>query len=59
MLISLDGRRVHYDLVGPAAGPVVCLLHALSADGGVWVESAAVSGFDWIACEWQCRRQWQ
>ena len=38
MLISLDGRRVHYDLVGPAAGPVVCLLHALSADGGVWVE---------------------
>jgi 3-oxoadipate enol-lactonase len=38
MLITIDGRRVAFDLVGPQDAPVVCLAHCLSADGGVWAE---------------------
>jgi 3-oxoadipate enol-lactonase len=38
MLLSLGDRHIHYDLLGPANGPVICLAHALSADGGVWAE---------------------
>jgi 3-oxoadipate enol-lactonase len=38
MLITLASRRIHYDLVGPEAGPVVCMAHSLSADSGVWSE---------------------
>lgn len=38
MLLSLEGRHIHYDLLGPEDGPVLCLAHALSADTGIWVE---------------------
>ena len=38
MLINLDGRRLYYDLTGPADGPVVCITHSLASDGGMWAE---------------------
>lgn len=38
MLLSLNGRRVYFDLVGPQAAPVVCFTHSLSSDGGMWAE---------------------
>ena len=38
MLITAGERRIHYDLAGPAAGPVVCMAHSLSSDSGVWSE---------------------
>src|SRR5438045_9772428 len=38
MLLSLDGRRVYFDLAGPQNAPVVCFTHSLNADGGMWVE---------------------
>lgn len=38
MLLTIDGRRVHYDLVGPDSAPVVCLAHTLSSDMGIWSE---------------------
>jgi 3-oxoadipate enol-lactonase len=38
MLLSVADRHIHYDLLGPAEAPVVCLAHALSADSGLWAE---------------------
>src|SRR2546422_1883513 len=38
MLLPLAGRRLYYDLVGPENGPVVCITHSLSSDGGSWAE---------------------
>src|SRR5437868_12043393 len=38
MLLSLNGRRVYFDLAGPANAPVVCFTHSLNSDGGMWVE---------------------
>lgn len=38
MLLSVSGRRLRYDLLGPAGAPVVCLCHSLSSDSGVWSE---------------------
>ena len=38
MLLSLSERRLYYDLVGPEDGPVVCITHSLSSDGGSWAE---------------------
>ena len=38
MLLSLDGRRVYFDLAGPQNAPMVCFTHSLNADGGMWVE---------------------
>ncbi|MGH7156490.1 MAG: alpha/beta fold hydrolase [Acetobacteraceae bacterium] len=38
MLLSLNGRRIHYDLAGPDDGPTVCFTHSLAADGGMWAE---------------------
>jgi 3-oxoadipate enol-lactonase len=38
MLMNLRGGRIHYDLVGPATGPVVCFAHSLACDGGMWAE---------------------
>ena len=38
MLIKAGNRRIHYDLVGPETGPVVCFTHSLSSDGGMWAE---------------------
>jgi 3-oxoadipate enol-lactonase len=38
MLITIGGRRVCYDLIGPDGAPVVLLAHCLSADAGVWSE---------------------
>ena len=38
MLISLQARRIYYDLTGPETGPVVCITHSLASDGGMWAE---------------------
>ena len=38
MLINLAGRKIYYDLTGPEAGPVVCFMHSLASDGGMWAE---------------------
>ncbi len=38
MKLPLDNRFIAYDLLGPEAGPVVCLTHSLAADGGMWAE---------------------
>jgi 3-oxoadipate enol-lactonase len=38
MLLPLAGRRLHYDIVGPEHGPVVCITHSLASDGGSWAE---------------------
>jgi len=38
MLLSLDARRVYFDLAGPQEAPTVCFTHSLNADGGMWVE---------------------
>ena len=38
MLLSLDNRRVHFDLAGPQNAPTVCFTHSLNSDGGMWVE---------------------
>jgi len=38
MLLPLSGRSIAYDLVGPEAGPVVCITHSLASDGGSWAE---------------------
>jgi len=42
MLIRDGNRRIHYDLAGPDDAPVVCLLHSLSQDMGVWSEQLPV-----------------
>lgn len=36
MLIKVSNAVLHYDLLGAEFGEVVCFLHALSADTGVW-----------------------
>jgi 3-oxoadipate enol-lactonase len=36
MLLHIDGRRVHYDLLGEPSGPVIYFAHALAADSGMW-----------------------
>ena len=38
MLIDTQGSRFQYDLVGPETEPVVCCVHALGADHGLWAE---------------------
>lgn len=38
MLMSVNGRRIAYDLLGAADCPVVCFTHSLAADGGMWAE---------------------
>lgn len=38
MLLSLNNRRIAYDLLGEPGAPVVCLTHSLAADGGMWAE---------------------
>lgn len=47
MLLTLSGRRITYDLVGPEHGEVVCLAHCLSADSGVWVEQLPALARGW------------
>src|SRR2546425_10439860 len=38
MLLSLDGRRIAYDLTGPEDAPTICITHSLASDGGSWSE---------------------
>jgi 3-oxoadipate enol-lactonase len=38
MLLSLTGRRLYFDLVGPEDAPVVCITHSLTSDSGMWAE---------------------
>jgi 3-oxoadipate enol-lactonase len=38
MLLSTNGRKIYFDIVGPQGAPVVFFAHALAADGGMWSE---------------------
>ena len=38
MLLSLNGRRVYFDLAGPQNAPTVCFTHSLNSDSGMWAE---------------------
>ena len=38
MLLPVQGRNIHYDLVGPDSAPTVCITHSLASDGGSWAE---------------------
>jgi 3-oxoadipate enol-lactonase len=38
MLLSTNGRRIYFDLVGRQDAPVVYLAHPLAADSGMWSE---------------------
>jgi len=38
MLLSLNDRRIYFDLAGPQNAPTVCFTHSLNSDGGMWVE---------------------
>lgn len=38
MLLTLPGRTICYDLLGPDAGEVVAFTHSLAADMGLWAE---------------------
>ncbi len=38
MLLTLDGRRIYFDLVGPEEAPVVLFSHSLASDSGMWAE---------------------
>jgi 3-oxoadipate enol-lactonase len=42
MLLSLGGRRLYYDLAGPASAPTVCFTHSLASDSGMWAEQLPV-----------------
>lgn len=38
MLLTHQGVRLHADLLGERDRPVLCLVHALAADSGLWAE---------------------
>ena len=38
MLFRRHQGWLHYDLIGSAASPVVCMTHSLTSDGGMWAE---------------------
>ncbi len=38
MLLTLNGRTIAYDLIGPETAPVVCMTHSLASDSGMWAE---------------------
>ena len=42
MLAIIGDRRTHYDLTGPTGGDVVCLVHGLLMDAGVWADQVGV-----------------
>jgi 3-oxoadipate enol-lactonase len=41
MLLASANHRIHYDIIGPMPGEVVCFAHALLADSGMWAEQTA------------------
>jgi 3-oxoadipate enol-lactonase len=38
MLLTLDRRRLYFDLIGRDEAPVVCLTHSLASDSGMWAD---------------------
>ena len=38
MLYWTNGRKVYFDIVGPAQAPVVYFAHSLAADSGMWAD---------------------
>jgi len=38
MLLPFKGRKIHYDIAGPANGPTLCITHSLASDSGMWGE---------------------
>jgi 3-oxoadipate enol-lactonase len=38
MLQIHNGRKIHFDLLGMEDAPVVCLVHSLATDSGMWAE---------------------
>jgi 3-oxoadipate enol-lactonase len=41
MLFRRHQGWLHYDLIGPATAPVVCMTHSLTSDSGMWAEQVA------------------
>ena len=41
MLVTIANRRIAYDIAGADGAPVVCLLHTLSSDMGIWADQVA------------------
>ena len=52
MLIPLNNRRIHCDLLGSENAPVVCMAHCLSSDSTVWAEQVPPL----LAAGWQVLR---
>jgi len=52
MLMTLDHRRIAFDLLGDPDAPVVCLAHSLSSDMGIWAEQVPAL----LAAGWQVLR---
>ncbi|MCC6949719.1 MAG: alpha/beta fold hydrolase [Bradyrhizobiaceae bacterium] len=42
MFTSLGSHKAYFDLFGPEKGPVVCLVHSLATDSGMWAEQIPV-----------------
>lgn len=38
MFASLGSHKAYFDLFGPEEGPVVCFVHSLASDSGMWAE---------------------
>ena len=38
MRLSIGGRAIAYDDIGPENAPVICMTHSLSSDSGMWAE---------------------
>lgn len=38
MLNTQRSFRIHYDLLGPQTGEVVCMTHSMTSDSGMWAE---------------------
>jgi 3-oxoadipate enol-lactonase len=42
MLLTIDNRRIYYDLTGTESAPVVCFTHSLASDSGMWSEQLPI-----------------
>lgn len=38
MLQRHNGRKIHFDYIGPTDAPVVCMVHSLATDSGMWAD---------------------
>jgi 3-oxoadipate enol-lactonase len=42
MLLTIDKRRIYYDLTGTESAPIVCFTHSLASDSGMWAEQLPI-----------------